>query len=211
MFSLTIFDETGKKVECGSVKIGFKGQPHGRTAELLVLPLDNLSENYFSLGQDVEYYKVIRNDLSAAFGTDLLLALRDVVCAPDLLFAVESEVVFQTFLARGIRLSTIHGQFKRVWNGGAPLTEFKFSYRDLGTVKTAKIELTFNVDPESKPPTNVHVLIGRNGVGKTTLLNSMISSIVQRNTNEAGTGRFFVRGTLDENDLPEDFRSGPTC
>lgn len=207
MFSLTVFDETGKKVECGSVKIGFKDQPKGRTSESLKLPLETLSDNFFSLGQDVEYYKAIRNELSAAFGADLLVALRDVVHDPKILHDAESEEVFQTSLTRRIRLSMIHGQFKRVWDGGAPLTEFKFAYRDPGTVKTAKIELTFNVDPESKPPTNVHVLIGRNGVGKTTLLNNMIRSIVQNGTDEAGPGRFLVRGTFDENELPEDFFS----
>ncbi len=207
LFSLTVFDETGKKVECGSLKIGFQGQPHGRTSESLTLPLEGLPERYFSLGQDVEYYKAIRNELSAAFGMDLLTALRDVVHDPDLLSDVESEDVFQTSLTRGIRLSTIHGQFKRVLNGGAPLTEFNFSYRDPGTAKTAKIELTFSVVPESKPPTNVHVLIGRNGVGKTTLLNNMIRSIVQRNTDEAGPGEFFARGNFDEHELPEDFFS----
>ena len=193
-FSLTVFDENGMKVECGSMKIGFKGQPEGRTSESLALPLEALSENFFSLGQDVEYYKTIRNKLSAAFGADLLVALRDVVHDSNILRDAESEEVFQASLTRSIRLSTIYGQFKRVWDGGAPLTEFKFAYRDPGSVKTAKVELTFNVDPESKPPTNVHVLIGRNGVGKTTLLNNMIRSIVQKGTEEAGPGTFLVRG-----------------
>lgn len=157
MFSLTVFDEAGTKVECGSMKIGFKGQTEGRTSEALTLPLENLSDKFFSIGQDVEYYKSIRNELSVAFGADLLVALRDVVNDPTILRDAESEEVFQTSLTRGIRLSTIHGQFKRVWDGGAPLTEFKFAYRDPGTVKTAKVELSFNVDPESKPPTNRRV------------------------------------------------------
>ena len=207
MFSLTVFDENGTKVECGSVKIGFKGQSKGRTSESLPLPLENLAENFFSLGQDVEYYKAIHNELSDSFRVDLLVGLRDLVYDPKILREVESEEVFQTSLTRVIRLSMIHGQFKRVLDGGAPLTDFKFAYRDLGTPKTAKVELTFNVAPESKPPTNVHVLIGRNGVGKTTLLNNMIRSIVQKGTDEAGPGRFLARGTFDENELPDDFFS----
>jgi predicted ATPase len=209
-FSLTVFDETGKKIECGSLKIGFKGQQRGRTSESLLLPLENLSENYFSLGQDVQYYKSIRNELSAAFGKDLLLALRDVVLDSELLRAVQEEDVFQVSLTRGVRLSTIHGQFKRVWEGGAPLTEFKFSYRDPGTLQTAQIELTFNVAPESKPPTNVHVLIGRNGVGKTTLLNNMTRAILEKGTDKAGSGKFLVSGAfsyISDDEMPEDFFS----
>ena len=207
MFSLTVFDEAGKKIECGSMKIGFKGQTEGRTSEALNLPLESLSDKFFSLGQDVDYYKAIRNELGVAFGKDLLVTLRDVVHDPAILRDAESEQVFTTSLTRGIRLSTMNGQFKRVLNGGAPLTEFKFSYRDPGTVKTAKIELTFKVVPDSKPPTNIHVLIGRNGVGKTTLLNNMIRSIVQKGTAEAGTAKFLVSGTFGENELPEDFFS----
>src|SRR3712207_8894363 len=39
--------------------------------------------------------------------------------------------------------------------------------------------LTFDVRPHSRPPTNVHVLIGRNGVGdrKSTRLNSSHANI----------------------------------
>jgi predicted ATPase len=207
MFSLTVFDEAGTKVECGSVKIGFKGQTESRTSEALTLPLETLSDKFFSLGQDVDYYKAIRNELSVEFGADLLVALRDVVHDSTILRDAESEEVFKNSLIRSISLSTINGQFKRVWDGGVPSTDFKFAYRDPGTVKTAKIELTFNVVPESKPPTNIHVLIGRNGVGKTTLLNNMISSIVQKGTDEAGPGKFLLRGTLGENELPEDFFS----
>ena len=207
MFSLIVFDEAGTKVECGSVKIGFKGQKKGRTTDELALPLQYLSDKFFSLGQDVDYYTAIRNELSVAFGADLLIALRDVVQDPMILRDAESEEVFMTSLARDIRLSSVFGQFKRVWDGGAHLTKFNFAYLEPGTVKTAKIELTFKVIPESKPPTNIHVLIGRNGVGKTTLLNNMISSIVQRGTDEAGRGKFLLRGTLADDVLPEDFFS----
>ena len=39
--------------------------------------------------------------------------------------------------------------------------------------------MEFSVEPESEPPTNIHVLIGRNGVGKTYLLNHMTRALVQ--------------------------------
>lgn len=208
-FALTIFDEAGAKIECGSLKIGFRGQPRGRTAEALELPLDGLPEDFFSLGQDVDYYRIIREKVSSEFGNALLTALRDVVHDSNILHSAESEEVFRTSLTRGIRMSTLYSQFRRVWDGGAPLTEFKFAYIDPGTDKRAGVSLSFNVDPESKPPTNIHVLIGRNGVGKTTLLNNMAKSIVQRGTDGAGTGKFIQRGPFPGTDkeLPEDFFS----
>jgi ATPase subunit of ABC transporter with duplicated ATPase domains len=38
--------------------------------------------------------------------------------------------------------------------------------------------LEFEVEPESNPPTNIHVLIGRNGVGKTHLLRQMSRALM---------------------------------
>jgi predicted ATP-binding protein involved in virulence len=48
------------------------------------------------------------------------------------------------------------------------------------------MELSFEVIPKSYPPTNIHVIIGRNGVGKTHLLNNMINSLVENNNSKYG-------------------------
>jgi predicted ATPase len=206
MFSLSVYDENGKHVVCGSVKIGFRGQTEGRTSDSLLLPLEQLPEEFFSLGQDVEYYKTIHNELSKEFAASLLDALRDVVFDRNLLLRVTSEESFTTSLTRGLRMSVIEGQFKRVLDGGAPLTDFKFSYRDPGSDKTAAIDLSFNVQHDSKPPTNIHVLIGRNGVGKTTLLNNMTRSIVRRDDGTGSSGSFYVKSPFfSEEPMPDDF------
>ncbi|MBB6559571.1 putative ATPase [Acidovorax soli] len=207
MFSLTVYDEVGELVECGSLKIGFKGQGKGRTSEHLELPAETLPDGYFSLGQDVEYYKNIRDKLSHSFGNLVLVALRDVVYNPNLFDEVSKEDVFDTSLTRDIKFSSITGQFKRVLDGGIPLTEFNFSYRDPGSPTTAKVKLSFEVVPESTPPTNVHILIGRNGVGKTTLLNNMTRAIVLKGTADAGPGRFYANEFFGEEDIPDDFFS----
>ncbi|MFE4336668.1 hypothetical protein ACFRQM_47230 [Streptomyces sp. NPDC056831] len=49
--------------------------------------------------------------------------------------------------------------------------------------------LSFAVRPHSTPPTNVHVLIGRNGVGKTTLLSSLTSAVMNPELRGADRGR----------------------
>ncbi len=207
MFSLSVYDENGKHVACGSVKIGFRGQTEGRTSEALQLPIEQLPEEFFSLGQDVDYYKNIHQELSEEFAASLLEALRDVVFDRTLLLSVASEKSFKTSLTRDLRMSVIEGQFKRVLDGGAPLTDFKFSYRDPGSEKTAAIDLSFNVKHDSKPPTNIHVLIGRNGVGKTTLLNNMTRAIVRRDEEGSESpGSFYVKDVFSEDEpMPEDF------
>lgn len=205
MFSLSVYDENGKHVMCGSVKIGFRGQTEGRTSASLQLPLEQLPQKFFSLGQDVEYYKTIHNELSEEFAASLLGALRDVVFNRDLLLSVASEESFNTSLTRGLRMSVIEGQFKRVLDGGAPLTDFDFSYRDPGSEKTAAIDLSFNVKHDSKPPTNIHVLIGRNGVGKTTLLNNMTLAILRKGEGSKSPGSFYVNNTFSEDPMPVNF------
>ncbi|MFJ7946879.1 hypothetical protein ACIQ6K_24975 [Streptomyces sp. NPDC096354] len=40
----------------------------------------------------------------------------------------------------------------------------------------------FQVTPESSPSSNIHVLIGRNGVGKTTLLRNLAGAVVRPDT-----------------------------
>jgi hypothetical protein len=63
--------------------------------------------------------------------------------------------------------------------GGVRLSRFAFKYQPPAPKGLETVEpLEFEVVPESSPPTNIHVLIGRNGVGKTHLLNSMQESLL---------------------------------
>src|SRR5208337_1669264 len=52
------------------------------------------------------------------------------------------------------------------------------------------VVLSFDVKPESNPPTNIHVLIGRNGVGKTYLLDHMTRALVDKQANPTEVGLF---------------------
>lgn len=63
-------------------------------------------------------------------------------------------------------------QFSRIINGEAELTDYNISF------KYKDEEIAINVTPNSLPPSNIHVLIGRNGVGKTWLLYQMMHSII---------------------------------
>ncbi|CZT29357.1 AAA family ATPase [Pseudomonas cerasi] len=177
-FDTTLYDAKGVKHELGTVKIGYTDQPTGWVLDCIPRSFTSLPDNWFSLGQDVQYYKSLADcfDKSARFS--LLASLGDVVFDNKKLESVKEEKVFKSSLMRGVSLSVIHGQFRRVLEGHAELTEFYFSYIDPGDERNSQIKLEFEVVPLSKPSTNIHVLIGRNGVGKTTLLNNMISAII---------------------------------
>jgi predicted ATPase len=208
LFYLTVLDENGVEHDIGNVKIGYFEQTQGWTAHKIPDQFENLGENFFSLGQEAEYYQNIKNNLSSEVAKHLLGALRDIADDDVLRASVEQESVFKTSLLRSVSLSAIHGQYKRILSGGALLTKFHFSYSKQETKSNAGVELNFLVEPNSKPSTNIHILIGRNGVGKTTILNNMVSSIVENQSAMENVGKFYEFSPFsDIQDISEDYFS----
>ncbi|BCD00024.1 hypothetical protein BC30048_2926 [Bacillus cereus] len=90
-----------------------------------------------------------------------------------------SEEVTKTSLLRDVNSFTVREKFHRIANGGANLTKYSFIYDSPGlTENLSGFKFNFEVTANSHPPTNIHTLIGRNGVGKTTLINNMIKALV---------------------------------
>ncbi|WP_027330666.1 AAA family ATPase [Marinimicrobium agarilyticum] len=191
MFYLYVYDEYGKLHRIGNIKIAFKNQETSKsTYESIENRFSVLGDKYFSLGQDVDYYKNL-SLLSLELRNDVLSSLRDIVIDPSIIEEVKDEDVFRTSLLRDISLSMIKGQFARVLDGQPPLTDFEFSFERPKQEKISDIELEFKVKASSAPSTNIHAVIGRNGVGKTTLLNDMIKAVIVPENTEAG----FYEGT----------------
>ncbi|PTO53911.1 hypothetical protein CWN94_12680 [Vibrio splendidus] len=205
MFNLKLFDENGELHEIGGVKIGFKGQTiEKNTYSTLDSNFESLPEGYFSVGLDVEYYQSVAK-LSQETKASLLGSLKDIVYAPSLIEMAQDEDVFRTSLLRDVSLSVVKGQFTRVLGGSNPLTNFKFKFVRPAQDKMSGIELKFNVRVEKKPSTNIHAIIGRNGVGKTTLLNGMIEAVTSKGQSNA---KFFDLESLwGESPIEDDYFS----
>lgn len=180
LFVLTYFDTEGVKHDLGGVKIGqFEMADKQRRPEL-PLEFDTLDIRFFSLGQDAEYYEAI-GKLDAETATNLLVGLKDIVADEELYERAREERVTGTSLMRFVSERTIVGQFRRLVAGGARLTDYSFRYQGPAQIdpEFAPITLAFEVVPSSKPPSNIHVVIGRNGVGKSHLLNAMSRALVE--------------------------------
>jgi len=82
--------------------------------------------------------------------------------------------------------------------GGARLSRYDFSYTAPKPARSRinPVRLEFEVEPESEPPTNIYVLIGRNGVGKTRLLNGMTRALVGAESEDEDVGSF--EGTTED-------------
>lgn len=204
MFHLSAHDSYGVFYDIGDVKIAFMGQaPEEATYERLQPSFDSLPADFFSLGQSVDYYRNIAC-LPSDLGRDVLLRLGDIVTQPDLIDGLTDEAVFRTSLLRDVSLSVVKGQYARVLAGKAQLTDYRFRFSRPETPDLSTIDLDFDVEVNSTPTTNIHALIGRNGVGKTTILNGMIKAVVDRGS--AG-GKFFDNSDRQEGEIPNDYFS----
>jgi predicted ATPase len=176
LYTLVIFDDQGVKHEVGGVKIGQFGMTDTQKRPDVPLEFTALSQELFSLGQDDSYYGTL-NSLGPELRDDVLKSLRDMALDLDLFARALPEKVTGYSLLRSVTRASVRGQFYRLARGGSRLSRYHFSYT--APESAGPLSLTFKVEPESNPPTNVHVLIGRNGVGKTTFLNRIARAVVE--------------------------------
>ena len=199
-FRLTIADAHGVQHQIGDLKIGMVGlEQHRATANVppghrwpdVPRQFSALGEMFFSVGQGEDYYEEL-----AALGDpvreSVLRSLRDIAFDETLWEKVRNEHVMGESLLRSVSESTVEGQYRRMARGGARLTQYGFSYsppKRMGD-GAPPFELEFSVAPELIPPTNVHVLIGRNGVGKTRILSLMTKALVAPDNAARQSGTF---------------------
>jgi predicted ATPase len=195
LFLLTIFDEQGNEQTIGNIKIGFVGQNSGWTEEQFPEQFDVLPEHFYSLGQDADYYKRVVKRLTGGMAINVLTALGDVVHDPSRLQIAENERAFKVSLLRSVNRSSIEHQFRRILRHEAELTEYNFFYEKDKNERYSGIKVEFSVEPNTKPSSNIHILIGRNGVGKTTLLNNMVNALLPERDTVKETGYFSIPST----------------
>lgn len=158
--------------------------------------MDELESNNFSLGQSDMYYERL-NNLGSETRDTFLRKMKDIAKDKVIYDKAIQENVTKTSLLRSISESTVLIQYRRLAFGGVRLTDYKFKFIPPKISETSEgYSLDFSVQPESFPPTNIHILIGRNGVGKTHLSNNMINSLL---TNDKSFGEFVLDNTEIEN------------
>lgn len=189
-FQATYVDSRGVSKNLGSIKIGMQNavieEYYFYTKEFLPNQFDCLPEGFFSLWQSADSYQMLREIVEES-GCNVFEDLRDIAYNLELCKQYWREPIMQNSLTRSVNLTTIENQFHRITLGQAKLTRYSFAY-EIGE-KNSGIKLTFDVIPNSLPPTNIHVLIGGNGIGKTTLIKDMVEGILSNN-DDSTKGRF---------------------
>lgn len=165
LYHLCLFKKGGDKAVLGDVKILQATNPSTKIPD----SFSSLDSEFFSLGQDLEYYENMRKHLPRTH-LKVLGTLNDVVVKPQLLDEIETSSGFRNSLIRfnDAKLALRDGLAKLEER---PLVKgYKFDYS--GKIPGAEVGVSINVDlqPDDTVPGRIFAIIGRNGVGKTQFL-----------------------------------------
>lgn len=191
MYTLIYVDDAFTRHRIGSTKIGQFDMKRDQRRPKIPDTFNKLGNEFFSVGQDDSFYNEL-NNLGENVRSQILSALNDIALDENLYAKAIKERVTGTSLLRSVSHTSVKGQYRRLAKGGVRLSKYAFSYKSpkMKGTEDIRVELAFEVTPESNPPTNIHVLIGRNGVGKTHLINNMINSLIDDSSPRSKVGEF---------------------
>lgn len=168
LYAVRAIQSDGSVVELGHTKIARQGMTEDNGSTELPAMFEALDTTYFSVGQDENYYETLislGDDVRSGF----LIAMRDCAFTIAIFDENAAEPVMYNSLLRYVEESRVRERFHRLAHNEIALSPYSFEYHfplDPQALTPPPI-LSFAVTPNSLPATNIHVLIGRNGVGKT--------------------------------------------
>ncbi|OZD86511.1 hypothetical protein CH260_24035 [Rhodococcus sp. 05-2256-B2] len=154
------------ELELGNVKILRRSQTEGRPG--IEDQFSELGPDFCSIGQSIEYYETLMqlpDDLRRSY----LAALRDAVSDPDIEDQFYTEHGWTTSLLRfGQALNTLKAGRKLLQ--GSELSKDRMSFNFVWNRDGYTSHIPFDFNDSGNLPGRCNILIGYNGVGKTTLL-----------------------------------------
>lgn len=144
-----------------------------------------LNEVYFSLGQNENYYESL-NELPEKDKREILEGLRDCAFNLKIFNQFKNHPAMRESLLRSVSERTVVETWHELAYGKDFNKPFNFSYLfPFKGVDDKDVRLSFNVAPDDTPPSNIQAIIGRNGVGKTTLFAGIIKGIISQQAIQA--------------------------
>lgn len=179
-FIMRYYDIDGKNMLIGTVKIycdqfdvPFENF-NKHTADLICDShgnIDNLSEHYCSLGQDMSYYKNLKRIFPNEYKS-MLKRLRDVTVDRDNRKRLETMINAKISLLRFAAASKVLNEAPYI------LSDVDIKERDSSFTcnikvpydNNQKLKLKFDFKRNDQIPHRINIIIGKNGVGKTQIL-----------------------------------------
>ncbi len=181
-FELFLWDASQGRHALGVVKIGCERMSPpapsttGFASPSLPEVFTMLDSSYYSLGQDDNYYETL-NTLPLEIKTAVLRGLRDVAYQPSIISKLKNLDVLNDSVLRSFEESDVRSRIHLLAHDRTAVTAFSFRYESGSPNGSSPYSLEFDASVKSVPPSNIHVLIGRNGVGKTHCLQNIALSL----------------------------------
>jgi len=117
--------------------------------------------------------------------------IQDCAANTDIWKEFQDEAAMAQSLLRWVSARDVKFNFRRILAGDAELTPYRFKYLFRTAEDSEETLCEFQVELGPLPPSNIHVLIGRNGVGKTRLIAGMANALTESKAAIIGLpGRF---------------------
>ncbi|HTW15702.1 MAG TPA: hypothetical protein VMF51_11270, partial [Nocardioides sp.] len=163
----------GEILDLEGVKIMKRGQVKG--PHQVPTSFVELDESYCSLGQEVEYYEKLMT-IDPLIREQLLRGIRDVAADPTIAASFEQEPAWGTSVLRFGQATNALKVGPEILRGQKRVTGIaNFTYNH----PPSSLNLVFDFDDTTGLPGRTNVVIGYNGVGKTSLLAGIANAISQ--------------------------------
>lgn len=165
----SIFDENGKLIFNGNIKIGKKNEKETN----LEPELSRLPKGYYSLWQDVSNYHALSK---ISFHESILRALNDICYNKVARRDSEKLDITYTSFRRFSEAEKAYQEGPSILDNSNITSEYSFEFLgDIGKIKFPKIY--FDLSKKKYNLKRICAIIGKNGVGKTTLLANIASAL----------------------------------
>lgn len=175
LFDLNFHKSNDKLFNIGLIKILQKDSSN------TIIPDDflKLDDNYISLGQDISFYKNLREIVGESDSEIVLEALNDISWQSNKAKNFEHKTDYRNSL---LRENSAHNalRFGRSIILDEDYTEdFSFKYVVNIAEANSPFEISVDLDETDKIPGRIVGIIGRNAVGKTQLMSALAQDLVQ--------------------------------
>ena len=175
--------KTTASIEIDNETVFFNVYPNNQNTYNLIYSNSNNNEVYFTLGGQ-DYYDFINKKLRKEDRKKWYTLTKDLAYDTDFLdffikgsYGGEYAVVIDTSFLRFKDYAEVKNQLHRMTQGGKYLDRFNMTI--INSSDNSEV-LCIDVDPDDDIPKNTFGFIGRNGTGKTHILNNVIKLLLGR-------------------------------
>lgn len=175
LFKLKYCISKGFSWNIGEIKIMRLG--YTVTRNNMPLTFESLENDFCSLGQDVNFYKTLRDKFSEKEVKEILNSLNDCALNDEIYEEFKNEPIFYNSLLRFSEAYKALKEAKDIIYNKAYKNEFYFKYKNEFKRSAQEYEVEFDFKPHGSLPHRINVIIGKNGAGKTNLLSNLASNL----------------------------------